>query len=111
MSDEVFQGVIIGAVGGAAAGLVLWLIERLNQYEMEWRERRRIRNWLDKVTAPDNAKKWRNTRAIASYTNLTEDRVRFLCSIDPKIVQSSGENETWGMNGRARDENSIGIKS
>lgn len=103
MSEEVLSGIAIGAVGGAAAGIVLWLVERLNQYEIECRERRRIRAWLDRITAPAGATKWRGTRAIASYCNLPEDRVRYLCSIDKRIVQSSGVNEVWGIAGRARE--------
>jgi len=103
VSDDVFSGILIGTVGGAAAGLMLWLIERLNQYEIAWREKRRIYCWLDKATSQDGSNHWRSTRAIASYTDLPEDRVRHLCSIHPKIALSSGEKEVWGIKGRARD--------
>ncbi|MBX3695813.1 MAG: hypothetical protein KF790_11650 [Steroidobacteraceae bacterium] len=103
MSDDVFSGIVIGAVGGGAAGLVLWLTQRLNQYEIAWREKRRIYSWLHSATSQDGADRWRSTRAIASYTDLTEDRVRHLCSIHPKIALSSGENEVWGIKDTTRN--------
>lgn len=109
MLSRIPEGVLIGATGGAAAGLLLWLIKRLNEREIEWRESRRIQKWLDQVTKPDQAKKWRSTRAIASYNNLPEDRVRYLCSHHKKIVLSTKQKEMWGIAGRARDDDSSGI--
>jgi hypothetical protein len=102
MSQDVISGIIVGGVGGAAAGLVLWLIDRLNKYEIEFKEKRRVRKWLGEVTSAPDASHWRSTRAIASHTDLTEDRVRYLCSVHPEIVLSSGESEVWGIKGRAR---------
>lgn len=103
MSGNFPSEIWLGLFGGGAAGLVLWLVGRLNEYEIECRERRRIFKWLDKETKPEGAQKWRSTRTIASYNNLTLDRVRFLCSIDPRIVLSTKEKEVWGILGRARD--------
>lgn len=41
---------------------------------------------------------WRSTRTIASYCNVTEDRVRYICSIDKRICLSTGEKEDlWGI--------------
>lgn len=92
------------------AGLVLWVVNRLNEYEISWRESRRIYQWLKTVTSASGAKsKWRSTRAIASFTNLPEDRVRALCSRDSRIVLSIKEKEMWGISGSARDENESGI--
>jgi hypothetical protein len=105
----VYSGIVIGTVGGAAAGLVLWLVARLNHYEIEWREKRRIFAWLNNVTSTSGSSQWRSTRLIASYTDLTEDRVRYLCSIHKKVVLSSGEKEVWGIKGRARDTNETGV--
>lgn len=109
MADSVWSGIIIGSAGGGVAGLILWIVGRLNDYEIKWREERRVFKWLDEVTSPLDATKWRATRAIASYTNLPEDRVRYLCSHHPKIVLSTKEKEVWGIAGRARDENDTGI--
>ena len=79
------EGITIGATGGAVAGLILWLVGRLNEYEKEWREKRLIYKWLDNVTKDNSNMPWRSTRAIASYNNLTEDRVCYLCSHHSKI--------------------------
>ena len=97
MFSEIESGIIIGAFGGAAAGVILWVISRLNDYEIEWRQKNRIYKWLDKETKSD-PKKWKSTRYIASYTNLPEDRVRYLCSNDKRIVLSSKQDkEMWGI--------------
>ena len=89
MTQDIVGGIIIGAAGGAVAGLLLWIAGRLNEYELQWRDGRRVYKWLDKVTKPKEAKSWRSTRAIASYNNLTEDRVRFICSHHKKIDLST----------------------
>ncbi|MEW5769921.1 MAG: hypothetical protein AB1831_06085 [Pseudomonadota bacterium] len=109
MPNEILSGVLVGAAGGAVAGLILWIIGRLNDYEIEYRERRRVYKWLDNVTLPPQAKKWRSTRSISSFTDITEDRVRYLCSRHPKIKLSTGDKELWGIDGRARREDEDGI--
>ena len=113
MPDNLLNGILIGAGGGAGAGIILWILSRANNYEIERRERKRIYEYLDKNTVPNHPKwKWRSTRTIASYTNLTDDRVRYLCSKrskHEKIVRSTGEREVWGINGRARDDSQTGI--
>lgn len=49
---------------------------------------------------------WRSTRTIASYNNLTEDRVRYICSSDERIVLSTGEKEDrWGITEFTRPDN------
>jgi hypothetical protein len=109
MTENIWDGVIIGAAGGSVAGLILWIIGRLNEYETQWRDGRRIYKWLEKVTRPHDTKPWRSTKAIASYNNLTEDRVRYICSHHSKIDMSSGKKEVWSIKGRGRDENSSGV--
>jgi hypothetical protein len=109
MPSDVINGIIVGATGGAVAGLLLWIIGRFNNYELQWREGRRIYKWLDKVTSGKEAKPWRSTKVIASYNNLTEDKVRFLCSHHNKIDLSTGENEMWAIKGKGRNKNSSGV--
>jgi hypothetical protein len=109
MTEEMVSGIIVGASGGAAAGLLLWIFGRLNDYESQWRHGKRIYKWLDKATPPAGSRVWRSTRAIASYNDLTEDRVRFICSHHTKIDLSSKEKELWSIKGRRRDEESSGI--
>ncbi|WP_128755366.1 hypothetical protein [Aquimarina sediminis] len=53
-----------------------------------------------KHTDEDGVKKgaaWRSTRAIASHNNLTEDRVRYVCSNSKKVILSISEKELWVM--------------
>ena len=109
MPDDVINGIFVGATGGAVAGLLLWIIGRLNDYELQWREGRRIYNWLKKVTSLEGSKPWRSTRVIASYNNLTEDKVRFLCSHHKKIDLSTKDKEMWSIKGRGRDEDANGV--
>ncbi len=98
MDIEVRNGIIIGAVGGAIAGLAIWLFDFLKTKTIEYLDKKRVFNWLYNETKKDGAKKWRSTRAIASYNNLTEDRVKYICSIHEKIVPSTGEKEDiWGV--------------
>ena len=65
--------------------------------KIEYRDKTRVYNWLYEATK-DEELKWRSTRAIASYNDLTEDRVRYICSIHDKIKLSTGEKEDlWGI--------------
>lgn len=109
MPEEVMNGILVGATGGAVAGLLLWIIGRLNEYELQLWQGRRIYKWLDKVTSEEGSKPWRSTRVIASYNNLTEDRVRFLCSHHKKIDLSTTEKEMWSIKGRGRGEDTDGV--
>jgi len=108
MSQEICNGIIIGAAGGASAGIIIWGFTRINECINECRHKRRIYKWLDKVTESDDAIKWRRTRAVASHNNLNEDRIRYICSKHKKIVVSSGKKELWGIVGRARDLDKTG---
>ena len=94
----VSEGLLIALTGAALIALVYWLVK----YVKGWRESYRIYHWLDKVTSPKDGKRWRSTVAIASHTNLTEDRVRILCSRHKMIIRSSKKNEVWGIKDNAR---------
>lgn len=92
------DGVVIGSAGGALAGLTLWLFQYLHDKVVSCMEANRIYKWLKENTEDEVGKQFRSTRAIASWTNLTEDRVRYLCSIDERIFLSTGENEDlWSI--------------
>jgi hypothetical protein len=82
--DEVtlWEGIIIGSAGGAIAGLVIWLLELGKKEIIKCCHPRRIIKWLK---SNGDIKEWRSTRAIASHNNLTEDRVRFICSNSSRI--------------------------
>lgn len=93
MDIDVRNGIIIGVVIVIARMVVSRIPEKIN----EILHKRRVYNWLYSVTK-NEPEKWRSTRAIASYNNLTEDRVEHVCSIHKKIVSSTGEKEgLWGI--------------
>ncbi|MES0870914.1 hypothetical protein [Pseudovibrio sp. SCP19] len=95
---SLFTGITIGAVGGAFAGISVkvagWLAEQVRVY----RQKKQLYCWLQTNTSYQTGEKWRSTRSIASYNNLTEDRVRYICSIHKSIFLSTGEKEDlWGI--------------
>lgn len=96
--ETISEGLLIALTGAALIALVYWLVKCFKTF----RESSRIYHWLDKVTSPKDGKRWRSTIAIASHTNIPEDRVRILCSQHKKIVRSSKKNEVWGIKDTAR---------
>lgn len=110
METSMLNQIIIGATGGASASLIFWLITWLRERITLCREMTQVHSWLNEVTIdPTSTVNWRATHAIASYTNLPEDRIRFLCSYHKNIVRNSEEKEVWGIKGRARQLNDTGI--
>lgn len=98
---DVLQGIIIGGAGGAIAGITVWVVEYVHRQVVERRDLARVFAWLEEGTRDPDGPEFRSTRAIASYTNLTEDRIRFVCSIHPAIYLSTGDTEDlWGVKGR-----------
>ena len=94
MESNVIEGIVVGASGGAIAGLTVYGVQYLHEMVREVFEMRRVNVWLQGNAVGG---KWRSTRVIASWTNLTEDRVQYLCSKSKKIKLSTGENEgLWG---------------
>lgn len=84
----IIEGIIIGSVGGAIAGLVIWVAELIRQSILTSCHKRRVENWLKNNSIPE----WRSTRSIASHNNLTEDRIRFICSQSDKIKLNSKDS-------------------
>jgi len=96
--SEITTGITIGGAGGAIAGITVWILQYLNLQITKSCHKRRIYNWLKKNTENTNSMKFRSTRAIASWNNLTEDRVQYICSIHKKIYLSTGEIEDlWSL--------------
>jgi len=87
------EGIVIGAAGGFIAGLTIWSIQLLKEWRMERNDKDRVYNWLYKRTerhrgltvGSPNDPRWVSSTEIASYTDLTTDRVRHICSIQRKI--------------------------
>jgi hypothetical protein len=92
------DGIIIGAAGGAMSGIMIWAFKYGHTKLIEYHEKERVYKWLKENTSNEPGKQFRSTRAIASWNNLTEDRVRYICSIHDKIFLSTGEREDmWGI--------------
>jgi len=95
MEDKIIEGIVIGASGGALAGITVYVIQYLHQKVSDALDSKRIRDWLEQSTSKND---WRSTRAIASWTNLPIERVQYLCSHDEKIKLSTGEREdVWAL--------------
>ena len=95
------DGILIGGAGGAIAGLTVWLVQFIHDTATQKIESNRIHKWLKENTKDEPGKQFRSTRAIASWNNLTQDRVRYICSIDDRIFLSTGEKEDiWGIYNR-----------
>ena len=92
------EGIIIGGAGGAIAGITILLIQWIREIVSIRSNKRKIYKWLKERSIKEPEKKFRKTRTIASWTNLTEDRVRYICSIHKKIYLSVGKNEDlWSV--------------
>lgn len=87
------EGIAIGVAGGAGAGLIIWVIQLIKGIAEEKCHERRIHSWLSESTSTEPGRGYRSTRAIASWTNLTEDRVRYICSRSKKMYLFTGENQ------------------
>ncbi len=95
---SIWDGIVIGGAGGAIAGLTISFVGYISRKVKEGNDKRRIYNWLKDNTSDNPGSQFRSTRTIASWNNLTEDRVRYICSIHNKIFLSTGETEDmWSL--------------
>jgi hypothetical protein len=95
---KIGEGIVIGIGGGAGAGLVICGISYLKEKWLESKHKKQIYKWLKNGIKPENPKyTFRSTQTIASYTNLTKDRVRYICGIHPNIREIRGEDskDNW----------------
>jgi len=99
MEQGLINDIISTSFGGAAAGLALYGAQMLFAWIGVKRDACRIHDWLKSELAIGKDT-FRSTRTIASYNNLTEDRVRFVCSYDDRIHLSVGEqSDRWCLRG------------
>ena len=95
------DGIIIGGTGGALAGLTVWLVHIAHTKAVEHAEKARVYTWLSQNTADNAGDQSASTRKIASWTNLTEERTRYVCSIHPRVFLVTDENkEQWSIHAR-----------
>ena len=98
---SVIDGITIGAFGGACAGITVWIVQLAHTLINERRDKARVYKWLRDNTSDEDGNRYRSTRAISSWNNFAEDRVRYICSLHEKIYLSTGEKEDlWGVYGR-----------
>lgn len=96
--SEIVNGIVIGGAGGAIAGITVSVIHFSTMKVRELRDRKTVRSWLKENTSEAAGEQFRSTRAIASWTNLTQDRVRYVCSMDDKVFLSTGaKDDMWGL--------------
>jgi hypothetical protein len=104
---EIRDGIIIGTVGGAAAGIALSTFEIIKSRIGETRDKRAAYNWLKANTAQEPGQQYRSTKEIASWTNLTVDRAKYICSIHPKILLNPGtsldQDDLWSIYDRGNN--------
>ena len=97
-SITVFQSIVIGTAGGAGAGLTVWFFQLVREKCLLCKDTLTVIGWLRENTADVDGPRFRSTRTIASWTNLTEDRVRYICSVDKRIYLSTGDQEDlWSL--------------
>lgn len=99
------DGVIIGGAGGAIAGITVYVVQYLHTRISLWRDSRIVHKWLKENTVDERGKRYRSTRAIASWCNFTEERVRQLCSNHKGVYLSTGQAEDmWSIYIRSSDD-------
>jgi hypothetical protein len=95
--NSILEGITIGGAGGAIAGITIWIVKMIEKKSIEGIHKRRVYRWLREHTSKDGDL-FRSTRTIASWCNLTEERVRYICSIDKRIFLSTGkEGDMWSL--------------
>lgn len=100
---DVWDGIVIGGAGGAIAGITVWVVQYVHDKVIERRDKNRLYEWLRSNSKDEPGEQFRSTRAIASWNNMTEDRVRYICSIHDQIYLLTGENEDlWSIHGREK---------
>ena len=97
---KIVEGIVIGIGGGAGAGLVICGISYLREKWLESRHKKRIYKWLEKgIKSELPICDFRSSYIIARYTNLTKDRVCYICAIHPNIRERLGKDseDTWNI--------------
>jgi uncharacterized protein YaeQ len=89
----IWEVIAIGIAISVGAWVVILIVKAIGRRIRECCDQKRVLKYLKDNSQDNNAWKFRSTRAIASYTNLTEDRVRYICNLHKKIRLSTGEKE------------------
>jgi hypothetical protein len=96
----VVDGIVIGGAGGAIAGLTVWIVQYVHDKVAQKLDGNRIYKWLKENTKDEPGKQFKSSQAIASWNNIKQDRVRYICSIDKRIFLMVGKkDDMWGIYG------------
>ncbi|WP_139332539.1 hypothetical protein [Aquipseudomonas alcaligenes] len=99
--DEITKGILVGAGGTILSGVLAFFFSPIPSLIINYIESKRIYTWLKNNSSEKSGDIFRSTRAIASHCNLTEERVRVLCSSHKKIFLSTGQKEDmWSIHSR-----------
>jgi len=102
--NDIISTSVGGAAGGAVAGLALYAVQQLHLKIKDCQDTKKVLAWMRSNAGESQSYPYRTTRAIASHNNLTEDRVRFICSHCPDIYMSRGLNEDlWTLSKKIED--------
>lgn len=88
----IVEGITVGAAGGALAGITVYVLQYIHELVSVYLDKRTIHNWLQENTSTKKDEQFCSTKQIASWTNLTLDRVQYICSKDKRIALVSGGN-------------------
>ena len=93
-------------VVGLFGGFGVWIAQYLKEEVTKYFDKKKVYNWLSaNVGTGQQDQLWRKTRTIASHTNLTHDRIEYICSIHPDIVESVERNEgLWSIKALIRPD-------
>lgn len=81
---------------GIAATIVAAFVMGIPRWINIQLDGRKVYSWMQKNT--NSGERFRSTRAIASHNNMTEERVRIICSNHPKIKLSTGTKpDMWTL--------------
>lgn len=103
--EEVTTGIVVGSAGGAIAGLTVYLVQYIHNKWQDFSDRKTVYKWLADNSSPKGGKAFYSTREVASYNNMTIDRIRYICSQHERIFLSLGENEDlWSIHSREQKD-------
>ena len=85
-------GVVTGIVSGIIVAVLIWFAK----VAKDWKDTHTILKFLQK-SKRNTPHRFRSNHAIASETNLSEDRVRKLCSKSKKIRRNTEQKESWTL--------------
>lgn len=88
----IWQGVVIGAVGGAIGGLVVWLCQCATTKLRLYRDSKAVLNYLVKVCRREVGH-YKNVSDICNAVNLPIERVNSICGHDQRFM---GEDNAHG---------------